>query len=48
MGKEFILTDTDKPVPGGASLAEDILELRLLTAGDTLTRPEDTNVPRKR
>jgi hypothetical protein len=40
MGNEFILTDADKPVPG-ASLAEDILDLRLLTAGDTLTGPID-------
>lgn len=32
MGHEYILTDADKPAPD-ASLAEDVIELQLLTAG---------------
>jgi hypothetical protein len=33
MGTEYILTDDDKPA-AEPSLAEDVIELRLLTAGD--------------
>lgn len=33
MGHEYILTEDDQPA-ADASLAEDILELQLLTAGD--------------
>lgn len=39
MGTEYILTGDDKPAPD-ASAAEDILELRLLTAGEP-TGPVD-------
>lgn len=40
MGTEYILTDDDKP-DANASLAEDIIELQLLTAGEH-TGPVDT------
>lgn len=33
MGTEYVLTDDDKPSPD-ASLAEDLIELQLLTAGE--------------
>jgi hypothetical protein len=39
MGTEYILTEDDKPAPD-ASLAEDLVELQLLTAGDK-TGPVD-------
>ncbi|WP_201762539.1 hypothetical protein ACQCSU_21865 (plasmid) [Pseudarthrobacter sp. O4] len=35
MSTEYILTEDDKPAPD-ASPAEDVIELRLLTAGETL------------
>ena len=37
MGTEYILTDDDKP-DADPSLAEDVIEIRLLTAGE-LTGP---------
>ncbi|WP_427118102.1 hypothetical protein [Pseudarthrobacter scleromae] len=40
MGTEYILTEDDKPAED-ASLAEDIIELQLLTAGEK-TGPVDT------
>jgi len=40
VGNEYTLTQDDQR-PADASLAEDIIELRLLTAGDT-TGPVDT------
>lgn len=40
MGTEFILTDDDKPA-ADASLAEDIIELQLLTASEK-TGPVNT------
>ncbi|MFJ6303755.1 MULTISPECIES: hypothetical protein [Pseudarthrobacter] len=40
MGTEYILTDDDRPA-ADASLAEDIIELQLLTAGEK-TGPVDT------
>ena len=40
VGAEYILTDDDKPAED-ASLAEDIIELQLLTAGEE-TGPVDT------
>jgi hypothetical protein len=39
MGTEYVLTEDDRPAED-ASLVEDIVELRLLTAGDT-TGPVD-------
>jgi hypothetical protein len=39
MGTEYILAAADKPAPG-ASMAEDVIGLQLLTAGDT-TGPVD-------
>ncbi|MGX1163480.1 hypothetical protein FBY31_4396 [Arthrobacter sp. SLBN-100] len=41
MGTDYILTEDDKPGPN-ASLAEDIIELSLLTAGPESTGPVDT------
>jgi hypothetical protein len=41
MGSEFIMTQDDKR-PGNPSAAEDILELRLLTAGPR-TGPADVS-----
>lgn len=35
MGTEYILTDDDKP-DADPSLAEDVIELRLLTAGEPI------------
>ena len=40
MGTEYTLTDDDKPA-ADASLAEDIIELQLLTAGEKIG-PLDT------
>lgn len=40
MGTEYVLTDDDKPAPD-ASLAEDMIELQLLTAGEK-TGPIDS------
>lgn len=40
MGTEYTLTDDDKPAED-AGLAEDIIELQLLTAGEK-TGPVDT------
>ena len=45
MGHEYILTEDDQPA-ADASLAEDILELQLLTAGDT-TGPVDVGHARE-
>jgi hypothetical protein len=39
VGHEYILTEDDRPA-ADASLAEDIIELQLLTAGD-ITGPVD-------
>jgi hypothetical protein len=39
MGTEYILTEDDKPDPD-PSLAEDVIELRLITAGEP-TGPAD-------
>ncbi|MFM9432939.1 hypothetical protein [Arthrobacter sp. MP_2.3] len=39
MGTEYVLTDDDRPAED-ANLIEDIVELRLLTAGDK-TSPVD-------
>ncbi|NIJ03380.1 hypothetical protein FHR86_003739 [Paenarthrobacter ilicis] len=35
MGTEYILTEDDKPTPG-ASFLEDVIELQLLTAKESL------------
>lgn len=35
MGTEYVLTDDDKPAPG-ASFLEDVIELQLLTANESL------------
>ncbi|HEX9087977.1 MAG TPA: hypothetical protein VF867_10665 [Arthrobacter sp.] len=40
MGTEYILTEDDKPA-AAPSVAEDIIELRLFTAGEP-TGPADT------
>ena len=45
MGTEYVLTDDDKPVPG-ASFLEDVIELRLLTATDSLG-PVDYTAPQE-
>lgn len=44
LGTEYVLTDDDKPAPD-ASLAEDMVELQLLTAG-VKTGPIDSGTAR--
>ena len=45
MGTEYILTEDDKPAPG-ASFFEDVIELQLLTAGESLG-PVDFTYPQE-